>query len=108
MFIGEAATNSFLKLLMRVMTPAVFSKKAPDLWARDNRYGRMETEQVAKGHLVTHLRDVGGYYHAGPVAAGFGMFALRAVGAKDIDVKVSGWSLTTPCPPEVRLDMTWK
>ncbi|MBX3208862.1 MAG: hypothetical protein KF764_27775 [Labilithrix sp.] len=108
MFIAEAATNSFLKLLMRVMTPAVFSKKAPDLWARDNRRGRMETKQVDERHLVTHLHEVDGYFHAGPVAAGFGTFALRAVGAKDVDVKVTGWSLKTPCPAEVRLDMTWK
>ncbi len=106
-FIAEAATNSFLKLLMRVMTPAVFCKKAPDLWARDNRCGRMETEQVDERHLVTHLRAVEGYFHAGPVAGGFGVFALRSVGAKDVDLKISGWSLATPCPAEVRLDMTW-
>lgn len=108
--IAEAATNSFLRLLMRIMTPAVFAKKAPDLWARDNRHGRMETDtsRLADRHLVINLRGVGGYDHAGPVCAGFGMFALKAVGGNDIDVKVSGWSLGTPGPSEVRLDMTWK
>jgi hypothetical protein len=109
-FIAESATNSFLKLLMRIMTPAVFGRKAPDIWARDHRYGRMEADssQLSKNHLIIHLRDVAGYHHAGPVAAGFGTFALKAVGGKEIDVKVSDWSLTTPDPAQVRIDLRWK
>ena len=109
-FIAEAATNTFLKLLMRIMTPAVFGKKAPDLWARDHRYGRMEADvaDLANNHLIIRLHDVGGYHHAGPVAAGFGMFALKSVGANEIDVKVGDWSIANPDPPQVRIDMRWK
>lgn len=109
-FIAEAATNTFLKLLMRIMTPAVFGKKAPDLWARDHRYGRMEAEStyLRDNHLIVRLHDVDGYEHAGPVAAGFAMFALKAVGASDIDVKVSDWSMKAPAPSQVKIDLKWK
>jgi hypothetical protein len=106
-FIAEAATNSFLKLLMRIMTPSVFASKAPTIWARDNRYGTMETEVPAPRKMVVHLRGVADYSHVGPVVAGFGAFAMRAVGAKDLDVKVSPWSLANPSPPDVRIDMAW-
>jgi hypothetical protein len=108
-FTAEAATNTFLKLLMKVMTPAVFAKKAPDLWARDNRYGRMVTDmsKLEDRRIMVGLRGVAGYNHAGPVAAGFGMFALQTVGAKNVDVRVNGWSLADPSPAEVNIDMTW-
>lgn len=106
-FIAAAATSSFLKLLMRIMTPSVFANKAPSIWARDNRYGRMETELVGPGKMVVHLHDVADYRHVGPVVAGFGSFAMLAVGAKDLDVKVSPWSFANPSPADVRIDMTW-
>ncbi|MBX3092878.1 MAG: hypothetical protein KF801_10285, partial [Cryobacterium sp.] len=107
MFIAESATNTFLKLLMRVMTPSVFASKAPNIWTRDNRYGRMETELLGPREMAVHLRGVADYAHVGPVVAGFGSFAMGAVGAKDLDVKVSPWSLADSSPPDVRIVMTW-
>jgi hypothetical protein len=106
-FIAEAATNTFLKLLMRIMTPSVFATKAPSIWSRDNRYGTMETELLGPREMLVHLRGVADYSHVGPVVSGFGSFAMEAVGAKNLDVKVSPWSFANPSPPDVRIVMTW-
>src|SRR5258707_4380639 len=35
--VAEMATNTFLKLLMKILTPTLFAQKIPDIWLRDNR-----------------------------------------------------------------------
>ncbi len=108
-FIAHAATNTFLRLLMRIMTPRVFARKAPDFWARDSRCGRMETDtsQLGDRRLIVRLHDIGAFAHTAPVAAGFGAFALTACGVKDLSVKISDWSLATPAPSDVDIEMSW-
>src|SRR6185369_5440707 len=34
-FIAREATNTFLKIVIRMLTPSLFAKKLPDLWKRD-------------------------------------------------------------------------
>jgi hypothetical protein len=108
-YIAKAATNSFLRLFMKIMTPWIFARKVPDIYARDNRCGRMEvdTTDLSKNHIVVHLRDVAGYTHIGPVASGFGTFAMSTMGVANLKVHLHDWSVTTPAPPNVAIDMKW-
>src|SRR5690242_7553924 len=51
---GNYATNTYLKLLMKMLTMRMFAKKFPDIWARDANFGKMETGDLAdidKGQL---------------------------------------------------------
>lgn len=108
-FIATEATNTFLKLLMKIMTPTLFFKKVPELWARDQRGGHFEFDTSSAGDKVCRLTlcDVEGFDHIGPVAGGFISYGLSAIGKSDVRVVHSGWSLSTPGPRNVTYEATW-
>jgi len=108
-FIAEEATNTFLKLLMKVLTPALFAKKIPEFWKRDHTRGRFEvnTAGAKAGSLEFELQDVEGFDHIGVVGIGWMTFGFNAMGKSDVVVTQTGWSLATPGPANVRYRVRW-
>ena len=104
---GGFATGTFLKLLLKVLTPRLFARKFPDLWARDHQRGRIEIVSVEDNSMVMRFKDMEGYDHFAPVAAGFGGVSLRGMGVKDLEMKVEPWSLAQPTAQEVFIHATW-
>src|SRR5262249_11391042 len=80
--IAQLATSTFLRLLLRVMTPSVFSKKLPSIWERDNNSGRivLESFDADARRWVYRLADVEGYDYLGPVGRGYTVFAMKQMG----------------------------
>ncbi len=109
MFTAGKATSTFLRLIMKILTPGLFAKKAPDFWARDNRIGRMESDvsKIDEKRLVVHLRDISPLTHVAPSAAGFAKFALKTIGLKNLSVVTRGWSLAEPAPDAVQFHISW-
>jgi hypothetical protein len=105
---GGFASNTFLKLLFKILTPRLFAKKFPDLWARDHQRGRIEIVSVDDKSMVMLWRDMEGYDHFAPVAAGWGGSTLKAMGVKNLQMKIAPWSLSEPTAPEVRVTATWE
>src|SRR5262249_27998190 len=101
------ATNTFLRLLMRVLTPSLFAKKMPSLWTRDNTAGSVEVDPsgIKAGRLFFKFSDVDGYAYCPPVFVGWVAFAMEAMGLKTKSITLSGWSLEAPAPKEVTLDL---
>lgn len=108
-FIASEATNTFLRLLMRIMTPTLFAKKVPEFWKRDQRGGHFEVDvsQADQGKIAMKLVDVAGYDHIGIVSIGWIKFGMTALGKKDIAIKQDGWSMATPGPREIAYEVTW-
>lgn len=108
-FIAGEATNTFLRLLMKIMTPTLFAKKVPDFWKRDHRGGHFEVDvsKAGDGKIDLKLVDVGDYDHIGPVAIGWIKFGMTSLGKKDVKVDIDGWSLDNPNPPVVSYQVTW-
>jgi hypothetical protein len=106
--IGQVATSSFLKLLLKVLTPAMFASKFPDFWARDHQGSRAVIESMDENGLVIVLHDVAGFDHIGPIEAGWVAFTLEAIGQRDVEVTCSPWSLAEPGPAEVRIEARWR
>lgn len=108
-FVALSATNSFMKLVMRILTPSIFAKKAPDFWSRDHRIGEMssDTSRLDDKRIVVTLRGVKELMHAGPVAKGFCEFAMTSMGVKGLDVRLEGWSLANPSGDEVKFHISW-
>jgi hypothetical protein len=92
---AKEASNHFLKLLMKLLTPTMFSKKLPDLWSRDCTVGKIAVE-VFEDRIRNRLVDVAGFDHLGPVAVGYVSFALEAMGKSITKTELHGWSLATP------------
>jgi hypothetical protein len=107
--IAEDASNTFLKLLLRMATPRLFGAKFPDFWARDLQGGHPEvdTSRVRENRMVIFFKDVEHFDHIGPAGAGFIRFGLRHITGKYVRVTTHGWSLENPGPPEIRQDISW-
>jgi len=100
------ASNTFLRLLMKMLTPTLFAKKLPDIWARDCTVGKITT-QVFNDKLRNHLTGVAGFDHIGPVCVGYVTFALEAMGKSITKTELHGWSLATPAI-DCWFEVSWK
>jgi len=108
-FIATEATNTFLKLLMKILTPSLFAKKIPEFWKRDQTSGYIEVDTSAakSGQMQLMLRDVAGFDHIGIISIGWMIYGMRAMGKEDVTVSQKGWTLQTPGPQEVVYDLKW-
>jgi len=108
-FIATEATNTFLKLLMRIMSPTLFAKKVPEFWKRDQRGGYFESDVSGADHALIKMRlaDVEGYDHIGIVSIGWIQFGMVALGKKNVKIAQKGWSFTRPGPREIEYEVTW-
>lgn len=106
-FMAVEATNTFMRLLMRVLTPTLFAKKLPDLWRRDCKHGELAIE-VDDRRMVLGLNGMNGHDHIAAVMPGYVGFALEKMGKVVDDVKIDGWSLTNPGATNSKIHFTWK
>lgn len=106
---AEIATGTFMKLLLKMLTPALFARKFSDFWAHDNRGGRIDVDasNVGDRHLDFWIRDVRGFDHVGPVGRGYIQFAMSAITGSNVTVDLEGWSLAKPGPEEVHYAVSW-
>jgi hypothetical protein len=105
-FIAREATNTFLKIVIKMLTPSLFAKKLPDLWRRDCSRGTFEVD-AADNKIVIRLAGMGGFDHVPCTAAGFVKFALTTMGKTVEQVQIHSWSLTDPCADGSRIELTW-
>jgi hypothetical protein len=106
-FTANEATNTFLKLLMKMLTPALFAKKLPDLWSRDATGGKYVAE-VYEDKIVCRLFEMGGFDHIAPVSLGYVQFALEAMGKTVARTALHGWSLDMPVADGSSFELVWK
>lgn len=106
-YMGREASNTFLKLLMRMLTPTLFAKKLPDVWKRDFTAGRLEID-VTDGRLLCRIFDAKGHDHIGPISAGYIEFGLKAMGKTIEKTTLHKWSLSEPNADGVWVEFFWK
>ncbi len=101
------ATNTFLRILMRMLTPTLLAKKIPDLWNRDSTRGRLAMD-VSEQKVVCHIYETEGFAHALCTITGFVKFALTTMGKTIETTTISGWSLNAPHSKEGAAEFVWK
>src|SRR6185437_12990711 len=105
------AMNTFLRILMKMMTPALYCKKTPEIWARDHRgNGTYEVDLSKADQNHIEMKYVGGegFDHIGIAFVGFMTYSFPAMGKKDFTISQTGWSLATPSPREILFRFDWK
>lgn len=108
-FVGTAATNTFLRLFMRIMTPNLFASRLPNLFERDHKgAGKLVVTTAEEGRLVCAFTGVKGFNHVTAVGAGWVAFGLEAMGKTVTERKCHGWSLEDPGPEEVVVEVRWR
>jgi hypothetical protein len=105
--IANYATSTFLKLLLKVLTPGMFARKFPDLWSHDHKGGRVEPDRIDDTGMRITIRDIEGFEHVSAVSAGFTTFALKSIGLKNVVTRSPNWSLTTPGPRDAVIEVSW-
>lgn len=102
---GEASTT-FLRLILRVLTPNLFAKKVPSVWQRDFSRGRAEAE-ISDKRLVFRMFGISEMDHIPCTAPGFISFAMESMGKSIKSVSVHNWSLQEPCRDGAYFELEW-
>ncbi len=105
-YIAGEATNTFLRLLMKVLTPAMFAKRLPSLWQRDSTHGRYEVD-VTSEKITCRMREMQVYEYIAPIGVGFVSHALEAMGKTITKQELHGWSLANPNPSDPWFELHW-
>lgn len=84
-----AALGTFMRLVLRVLTPAMFLKKTADIWPRMFAFGSFEADSSAmdRGSATMTMRGVDGCDHFPAVSAGFIEHAVAAMGYSNVKVE---------------------
>ena len=107
--IAEGATNTFLRLMMRLMTPQIFAKKMPTIWAKDNRGGVIEVDssRLADKELTVTFRDIAGFAYFNAMCRGWLGFAFTRMGAQDVSIEFPNASVLTEDMEETTMVIRW-
>ena len=84
--IADYATNTYVRLLIKLMTPKIMASKWPDIWKKSHNFGLMQCHLENDRMLRMTLSGVEDYTHIGPIAVGFLTFALKAMNMPDATV----------------------
>lgn len=103
---AEEAAGTFLKLLMRVLTPSLLAKRFPQLFARDISFGKV-TVTLEASKFTVRISGVEGFDHCAPVAMGFASFVLKQMGKNVEFGQIEGWSPATPGPDTASFSLLW-
>ena len=109
-WVCREATNTFLRLFLRLLTPTLFAKKIPNFWQRDHRgsgHFEVDLQRADQGVVQLRLLGAGGFDHIAIPGIGFITHVLKAMGKADVRMTQQGWSLATPAPNEVSYEITW-
>lgn len=106
--LSSRAMNTFLKLLMKLMTPGLFARKLPDFWSRDNRCGTLDAvfPEGEKQRILVTMRGVSEFHYIQGAVPGFVSAALEAMGCKNVKM-TSDWTAAQPGADVVKYDARW-
>ncbi len=105
--IGAYAIGTFLKLLLKMLTPRMFGRKFPDLWRRDHQGGIINVESVDDHRFVMWIKDIEGFDHISQCGMGWCAVGFRAMGLKGLQVECGPWSMSQPGAKDVCFIATW-
>lgn len=108
--VAHDAASGPLRPLMGIVTPRLLARKLPSLWANDHRSdGSLDVDiaRVDDAWLGLKLSGLQGYAHVGVVTLGWVKGLVSGLGARNVVVKQSGWSLGQAGPAELTAEVRW-
>jgi len=84
--IADYAAGTYVRLLIKLMTPKILASKWPAIWSKSHNFGEMKCKLETDRLLRMTLDDVRDYTHVGPSTVGFLTFSLNAMGLPDAKV----------------------
>jgi hypothetical protein len=105
--VGGYATNTFFKLLLKILTPKMFATRFSEFYKRDQTVGEGIVEEIDSNRVVLVARGIKDYDHFAPTTVGWASVPFRGMGLKNVRITASPWSLQEPGPDEVRFIVNW-
>jgi hypothetical protein len=108
--IFDDATNTFIRLVLKMATPAIFARKFPDFWQRDFRnsgYGKVDATELDRNHITVSFHDVEGFNYMPPLGIGFVGLAMERVTGKKVTMELRDWSFDNPGPSQTHYEVSW-
>jgi len=82
--VAHAATNSLLRLFMKVATPMMVSKQMKPLWRKYFTFGTFEIETINAAGAIYVVDD--GFKYAPAVGRGWMGYVMDAIGRREVHV----------------------
>lgn len=110
--ICEGTVNSFLRLLMRIMTPRLFAEKSGSMIARDfgGFVGGIDYHYDVRDEEKTvfmEVRNAGRHPYLGATGQGFCEFAFQYMGKKDVIIDEPDCALDDWTPSQAKWRIRW-
>lgn len=104
-FIANDAASTFLKLLIKVLTPKLFARQFPEIWKRYHDFGELTADlaEIDNNKVIFYMP---GYTYLAPLASGWIEYVFNAFGKSDVEVTTNN-PPGTPVPETVRFDVAW-
>ncbi len=106
-YAASEASNTFLRLVLKMLSPALIAKKVPDLFKRDFSSNGTVIVEVGTDKITGRMNNLNGFPHCGVLCPGFLGFAVEATGGTVDKVVVNDWSLKTPNVDGVSFELWW-
>jgi hypothetical protein len=103
---ADYAAGTYVRLLIKLMTPKIMASKWPDIWKKSHNFGVMKPRLEGDRMLKLALTDVAGYTHIAPCAVGFLSFSLHAMGLPEAKV-VQFDRDASPNSDHYEFEITW-
>lgn len=109
-YMGAYATNTYLKLLMKMLTMKMFAKKFPDIWSRDANFGRVvvgDLGDIDSGRLAVTFEQMERFPYFGPICQGWLWYSAETMGLKNVRVDLLEWAISNPDPGKLKYHYNW-
>lgn len=108
--VATRADDQFLRMALKIMSPALFVRSLSRLWGVEHQVKDafvVDACDPEKGRALVRLARVDGYEHVGPVVVGWIRALLSELGGPKVVVSDTGWTLANPAPREVSFELHW-
>ncbi|HEX2671605.1 MAG TPA: hypothetical protein VHM25_12070 [Polyangiaceae bacterium] len=108
--VANDAAKGALRPLMGILTLRLLARKLPDLWRNDHPDDGVldvdiaEVDDACLGLKLSGLND---YAHVGVVTLGWIKGLVSALGARNVVLKQTGWSLGQGAPDQLTFEVRW-
>jgi hypothetical protein len=106
-FIGREATNTFLRLIIRVLTPRLFAKKLQAIYLRYYSVGSLSVD-VTEDRMVISFTGTKGFPHLPAIVVGWLSGVFEIMGKQLVSYKTTSWSITNPYNESFDVELVWK
>lgn len=107
--IARGATNTFLRLLMRMMTPRLFARKAQTIWSKDHRGGTIKADpsKLAQKEMTITISELDGFAYMNAISLGWMRFGFGAMGCKNVRSELTEGKLPEVYPSTISVKVSW-